>query len=121
MKSIDLKNERNLSMLVDFYELTMSNGYYENGYADSVVYCDMFFRKNPDGASFSITAGLQQFIEYIKNLSFSEDDIQYLRGKKIFNEEFLKYLGDFPCIFLLLISSLFPPLFELKNAMLVSG
>ena len=92
---MDLKNERNLSMLVDFYELTMSNGYYENGYADSVVYCDMFFRKNPDGASFSITAGLQQFIEYIKNLSFSEDDIEYLRGKKIFNEEFLKYLGDF--------------------------
>lgn len=46
MKSMDLKNERNLSMLVDFYELTMSNGYYENGYADSVVYCDMFFRRN---------------------------------------------------------------------------
>ena len=94
---MDLKNERNLSMLVDFYELTMSNGYYENGYADSVVYCDMFFRKNPDGASFSITAGLQQFIEYIKNLSFSEDDIEYLRGKKIFNEEFLgdfKFSGD---------------------------
>ena len=86
---MDLKNERNLSMLVDFYELTMSNGYYENGYADSVVYCDMFFRKNPDGASFSIVAGLQQFIEYIKNLSFSDSDIEYLRQKNIFNEEFL--------------------------------
>ena len=92
---MDLKNERNLSMLVDFYELTMSNGYYENGYADSVVYCDMFFRKNPDGASFSIVAGLQQFIEYIKNLSFSDSDIEYLRQKNIFNEEFLKYLRDF--------------------------
>ena len=95
MESMDLKNERNLSMLVDFYELTMSNGYYENGYADSVVYCDMFFRKNPDGASFSIVAGLQQFIEYIKNLSFSDSDIEYLRQKNIFNEEFLKYLRDF--------------------------
>ena len=92
---MDLKNERNLSMLVDFYELTMSNGYYENGYADSVVYCDMFFRKNPDEASFSIVAGLQQFIEYIKNLSFSDSDIEYLRQKNIFNEEFLKYLRDF--------------------------
>ena len=92
---MDLKNERNLSMLVDFYELTMSNGYYENGYADSVVYCDMFFRKNPDEASFSIVAGLQQFIEYIKNLSFSDSDIEYLRQKNIFNEEVLKYLRDF--------------------------
>lgn len=95
MEKIDLSNERNLSMLVDFYELTMSNGYLKNGLDDYVVYCDMFFRKNPDGASFSIAAGLEQFIDYIKNLRFSEDDIEYLKKQNLFCDEFLDYLKNF--------------------------
>ena len=95
MEKIDLSNQRNLSMLVDFYELTMSNGYLKNGLDDYVVYCDMFFRKNPDGASFSIAAGLEQFIDYIKNLRFSEDDIEYLKKQNLFCDEFLDYLKNF--------------------------
>jgi nicotinate phosphoribosyltransferase len=87
--------DRKLSMLMDFYELTMANGYFSNGMKDDIVYFDMFFRKNPDGAGFSIVAGLEQVIEYIKELKFSEEDIQYLRSKKIFKEEFLQYLKNF--------------------------
>ncbi|MGB4439820.1 MAG: nicotinate phosphoribosyltransferase [Sedimentibacter sp.] len=86
---------RKLSMLMDFYELTMANGYFSNGMKDDIVYFDMFFRKNPDGAGFSIVAGLEQVIQYIKELKFSNDDIEYLRNKKIFKEEFLLYLKSF--------------------------
>ena len=92
---LDIKNYRNLSMLMDFYELTMSNGYFENGLADTVVYFDMFYRKNPDGAGFSIVAGLEQLIDFINNLKFTEEDIDYLRGKEVFSEKFLKYLLKF--------------------------
>ncbi len=87
--------DRKLSMLMDFYELTMANGYFSNGMKDDIVYFDMFFRKNPDGAGFSIVAGLEQVIQYIKELKFTDEDIEYLKGKKIFNEEFLKYLKHF--------------------------
>lgn len=95
MAKINLEDERNLSMLVDFYEFTMSNGYFENNLNDKIVYFDMFFRKNPDNAGFAITAGLEQLIEYIKGLSFNEKDIEYLRSRKLFNEEFLDYLLNF--------------------------
>lgn len=87
--------ERNLSMVMDFYEMTMSNGYFEDGQKDHRVAFDVFYRKNPDGAGFSIFAGLEQIIEYIENLHFSEEDIEYLRQRKLFSEGFLKYLSEF--------------------------
>ncbi|PRR81863.1 nicotinate phosphoribosyltransferase [Clostridium vincentii] len=93
--NFNIKEERNLSMLMDFYELTMSNGYFVNGLADTIVYFDMFYRKNPDGAGFSIVAGLEQLIEFINNLKFTEGDISYLRSKGILSEEFLQYLLTF--------------------------
>ena len=93
--NINLENERNLSMLMDFYEFTMSNTFFVDNKKDTTVCFDMFFRKSPDGAQFSIAAGLEQFIEYVKNLKFTDEDIDYLRSKNLFNEEFLKYLKDF--------------------------
>ena len=95
MMKINLKEERNLSMLVDFYEFTMANGYFGNNLKDKIVYFDMFFRKNPDNAGFAITAGLEQLIEYIKGLKFNKNDIEYLRKRKLFSEEFLEYLLNF--------------------------
>ena len=85
----------NMTMLCDFYELTMANGYFKNGYKDRICYFDVFFRRVPDGGGFAITAGLEQLIDYIENLHFSEEDIAYLRGRNLFNEEFLSYLKDF--------------------------
>ena len=85
----------NMTMLCDFYELTMGNGYFQTGYKDHVVYFDVFFRKVPDGGGFAITAGLEQLIDYIENLHFTDADIAYLRGRGIFCEEFLTYLRDF--------------------------
>ena len=85
----------NLSMLCDFYELTMSNGYYKNGFYKKVVYFDVFFRKVPDNGGFAIAAGLEQVIDYIKNLHFDEQDIEYIKSKNIFDENFLKYLQNF--------------------------
>ena len=85
----------NMTMLCDFYELTMGNGYFENGYKDRITYFDVFFRKVPDGGGFAIAAGLEQLIDYIENLHFTEEDIAYLRGRKLFNEKFLDYLKDF--------------------------
>jgi nicotinate phosphoribosyltransferase len=87
--------DRKLPMLMDFYELTMANGYFANGMKDDIVYFDMFFRKNPDGAGFSIVAGLEQVIQYIKELKFNDDDIEFLRKKNMFKEEFLQYLRNF--------------------------
>lgn len=86
---------RNLTMLCDFYELTMGNGYFEKGYKDRICYFDVFFRQCPDGGGFAIAAGLEQVIEYIQNLHFEPEDIAYLRSRKLFSEEFLKYLSDF--------------------------
>ena len=85
----------NLSMLCDFYELTMSQGYFEKGYKDRITYFDLFFRRCPDGGGFAIAAGLEQIIDYICDLHFSEDDIQYLRSRNMFSEEFLAYLAVF--------------------------
>ena len=86
---------RNLTMLFDFYELTMSNGYFENGMQDKIVYFDVFYRNNPDNGGFAIAAGLQQVVEYVKALHFDEDDIAYLRSKGCFSEKFLEFLKDF--------------------------
>ena len=85
----------NATLLCDFYELTMANGYFKLGKGDEIAYFDVFFRKVPDGGGFAIAAGLEQVIEYIKNLKFTADDIEFLRGKGIFSEGFLAYLSDF--------------------------
>ena len=85
----------NMTMLCDFYELTMGHGYFEKGYRERIVYFDLFFRRCPDGGGFASAAGLEQVIDYIQNLHFSEEDIAYLRGRKIFSEEFLEYLANF--------------------------
>ena len=85
----------NLSMLTDFYEFTMSNGYFQSGMKDTVVAFDLFFRKIPNDGGYAIMAGLEQMIEYIKNLHFAKEDVAYLRKKGIFCEEFLEYLENF--------------------------
>ena len=95
MKNFDVRENRNLGMLMDFYELTMSNAYLNEGIKDKIVYFDMFFRKVPEQGGFAIMAGLEQLIKYIKELRFNENDIEYLRGLNLFNEEFLAYLLDF--------------------------
>lgn len=87
--------EKNYTLLCDFYELTMGNGYFQSGMADRISYFDVFFRRVPDGGGFAIAAGLEQVIDYIKNLHFSREDIEFLRSKKIFSEEYLAYLSDF--------------------------
>ena len=89
------ENERNLTMLMDFYELTMANGYFVKGFKDKYVVFDMFYRNNPDGGGFVVCAGLEQLIEYIENMHFTKADIDYLRSKEIFDEKFLEYLEDF--------------------------
>jgi len=88
-------SELNYTMLCDFYELTMGNGYFEKGYKDKITYFDLFFRSVPDGGGFAIAAGLEQAIEYINNLRFTEEDIAYLRGRNCFSEGFLEYLKQF--------------------------
>ena len=85
----------NMTMLCDFYELTMSNGYFQAGYQDRITYFDVFFRDVPDKGGFAICAGLSQLIDYIQNLHFSPEDIQFLREKQLFSEDFLKFLEDF--------------------------
>ena len=85
----------NNTLLCDFYELTMANGYFELGKADEIAYFDVFFRKVPDGGGFAIAAGLEQVIEYIKTLKFTAQDIDFLRSKGIFSDKFLDYLRDF--------------------------
>lgn len=85
----------NYTMLTDFYELTMGNGYFRDGMCDKIAYFDMYFRKVPDDGGFAIMAGVEQLIEYMKNLRFEEEDIEFLRSKGIFDEEFLEYLKNF--------------------------
>ena len=88
-------SQRHLTMLCDFYELTMARGYFHSDIKDKIAYFDVFFRKVPDGGGYAIAAGLEQIIEYIKSIKFEESDIEYLRSKKIFDEEFLTYLEGF--------------------------
>ena len=85
----------NLTMLCDFYELTMGNGYLEAGLKDRITYFDIFFRDVPDHGGYAICAGLERIIAYIQDLHFSEEDIEYLRSKDLFSERFLDYLRDF--------------------------
>ena len=85
----------NLTMLCDYYELTMGNGYIQSGMADRIAYFDIFFRSVPDNGGFAIAAGLEQVIDYIQNLHFDQDDIAYLRGRNMFSEEFLTALQNF--------------------------
>lgn len=92
---IDIKDERNLTMLTDFYELTMANGYLIKGMQNTTCVFDMFFRKIPDGGGYAVFAGLEQLMQYIDNLQFSAEDIEFLRSKGTFSEEFLQYLADF--------------------------
>lgn len=91
----EVKDPRNISILTDFYELTMANGFFENDAKDVVGVFDIFFRKVPDNGGFAISAGLEQAIDYLKNLKFDDNDIEYLRSKKIFSEDFLDYLRNF--------------------------
>ncbi|QBD84615.1 nicotinate phosphoribosyltransferase [Clostridium tetani] len=94
-KNFDIRSNRNLTMLADFYELTMANGYLKNNLGNKIAYFDMYFRRVPDGGGYCVMAGLQQLVEYLSNLTFSEDDINFLRSKSIFCEEFLDYLKNF--------------------------
>ena len=88
-------NKRNLTLVMDLYEMTMAYNYFKQGKKDQYVYFDMFYRKNPDHGGFAIYAGLQQLIECIKDLHFSEGDIEYLRSLHKFDEEFFDYLREF--------------------------
>lgn len=91
-----MKNiERNLTMLCDFYEITMGNGYFKSGIGDRIVYFDAFYRDNPDNGGYAIAAGLEQIVNYINELHFDDEDIEYLRSKGCFDESFLSYLRSF--------------------------
>lgn len=90
-----MNEDYDLTLLTDFYELTMANGYFENGLSDKIAYFDMFFRKIPDNGGFAIMAGVEQLIEYLQELKFSNEDIMYLKSKGIFSEKFLEFLSNF--------------------------
>ena len=87
--------DRNIPLLCDYYEYTMSNGYVKNGLADQMVYFDIYFRTVPDKGGFCVFAGLEQLLDYIVNLRFEDDDIEFLRSKNMFSEEFLEFLKNF--------------------------
>ncbi len=89
------KTQRNLTMLMDLYELTMANGIFNSELCDTVTYFDMFFRRIPDDGGYAVMAGLEQLIEYMNNLHFDESDIEYLKGLNLFCDEFIDYLRDF--------------------------
>ena len=88
-------DKRNISMMMDFYEMTMANGYFVSGGENSRVAFDVFYRRNPDSGGFSIFAGLEQIIEYVENMHFSADDVEYFRAQNLFDEKFLNYLANF--------------------------
>ena len=90
-----MERHRNMTMLCDFYELTMANGYFLSGKKDTISYFDVFFRNIPDHGGFAIAAGLEEVVEYLRDLRFTEEDIEYLRSKKLFDEGFLDYLRNF--------------------------
>ena len=90
-----VNDKLNMTMLCDFYELTMGNGYFEKGYKDRITYFDLFYRRCPDGGGFAIAAGLEQIVEYIQELHFSEEDIAYLRSRNMFSDAYLNYLANF--------------------------
>ncbi len=88
-------DKRNISMMMDFYEMTMANGYFVSGGESTRVAFDVFYRRNPDNGGFAIFAGLEQIIEYVENMNFSADDVEYFRSQNIFSEDFLTYLSNF--------------------------
>lgn len=90
-----MNKETTLSLLCDFYELTMGRGYFAAGMADQIAYFDVFFRTVPDGGGYAIAAGLEQIAEYVRDLHFDDSDMEYLRSKKLFDEDFLAYLKSF--------------------------
>lgn len=92
---MNVTDQLNMTMLCDFYELTMGNGYFEAGLQDRITYFDVFFREVPDHGGYAVCAGLDRIIEYILDLHFSEEDIAYLRSKQLFSERFLEYLRNF--------------------------
>ncbi|MBR5473845.1 MAG: nicotinate phosphoribosyltransferase, partial [Lachnospiraceae bacterium] len=87
-------SERNLTLLTDLYQLTMMQGYFKENHTQTVIF-DAFYRRNPSENGYAVCAGLEQVIEYINNLHFSEKDIEYLRNTGIFEEDFLEYLANF--------------------------
>lgn len=87
--------KRALALLCDYYEITMGNGYFCLGMKDKIAYFDVFYRKNPDNGGYAVAAGLEQIAEYIRDLHFEEDDIEYLKGRKVFSDDFIEYLKDF--------------------------
>ena len=87
--------ELNLTMIMDLYELTMANGIFTSDMRDTVTYFDMFFRRVPDNGGYAVMAGLEQLIEYMNDLKFTDEDIEYLKGLKLFSEEFIEYLRNF--------------------------
>ena len=95
MRVVFLNLNKNLTMLTDFYEFTMANGYYQKGVGDTVAYFDMFYRNVPDNAGYAIMAGVEQLVDYLRNLHFRPEDIAYLKSKGCFCQEFLDYLADF--------------------------
>ncbi|MBE6569366.1 MAG: nicotinate phosphoribosyltransferase [Ruminococcaceae bacterium] len=90
-----INNDYSLALLCDFYEITMGRGYFNSPMKDDIAYFDVFFRRVPDGGGYAVAAGLEQIIEYVRNLSFSQADISFLRSKRLFDEAFLNYLSDF--------------------------
>lgn len=88
-------DKRKLELVTDFYEFTMSNGYFAKNMKDTIAYFDVFFREIPDNGGYVLFAGLEQIIEYVKNLNFDDEDINYLESKKIFSKDFLEYLRNF--------------------------
>ncbi len=87
--------EKNLTMIMDLYEMTMANGIFTSDMRDTITYFDMFFRRIPDDGGYAVMAGIEQLIEYMNGLTFSADDIAYLKGLHLFSDEFLDYLRDF--------------------------
>ncbi len=88
-------DSRNISMMMDFYEMTMANGYFATGGTNTKVAFDVFYRRNPDQGGFAIFAGLEQIIEYVENMNFSAEDVEYFRSQNLFSEDFLNYLANF--------------------------
>ena len=88
-------DRRNISMMMDLYELTMANGYYKQEQQGHRVAFDVFYRRNPDEGGFAIFAGLEQILEYLEGMRFEAEDIEYLRGLNLFGEDFLEYLSGF--------------------------
>ena len=88
-------DNRKLELVTDFYEFTMSNAYFVKNMSNSISYFDIFFRQIPDNGGYVIFAGLEQIIDYVKNLKFTDEDINYLKSKNIFSIEFLDYLKNF--------------------------